>query len=210
MSRMLCFFRKSSRLSSRLLSTMTSVGFGAALAFQAASASPAQAMEWSVDLAHSRIAFETTVGERLVKGAFKRFTAQIEFDPDSPGGANIQVSVDLSSARTGTAQVDKALPTPDWFDVMQFPQAMLQSNSVRALGGDRYELRGQLSLRDVSRPVALPFTLRVDDNGEAHVQGEFTVSRSDFGVGPSSPIDGTVVDDAVQIILDVNATRQDN
>jgi polyisoprenoid-binding protein YceI len=210
MSRTLRFLGRLSWSTIRRMSAVTGVGFGAALALQAASISPAQAMEWSVDPDHSSIAFETTVGERLVKGAFKRFTAQIEFDPDAPGSGSIQVSVDLASARTGTADVDKALPSSDWFDARQFPQALLRSNSIRALGGDRYELRGQLSLRDASRPVVVPFTLHVDDNGEARAHGEFSVSRSDFGVGPSTLVDGTVVDDAVQVILNVSATRLDN
>jgi polyisoprenoid-binding protein YceI len=210
MLRTLWFLRKSSHASVRLMSAITGAGFGVALALQAVSISPALAMEWSVDLAQSSIAFETTVGQRPLKGAFKRFTADIEFDPDTPGAANIRVTVDLSSARTGNAQADQALPSTDWFDVSQFPRALLQSNSVRALGGDRYELRGRLSLRDASRPVTFPFTLHVDDSGQARAQGEFTVSRSDFGVGPSTPVDGTPIDDAVQIILDVSATRLDN
>jgi cytochrome b561/polyisoprenoid-binding protein YceI len=210
MLRMLPHKKKNSSWFSRSPVWAAGVGVTALLALQPVSSSATRAVEWSVDSASSKVSFEASAGGQPVKGVFKRFTAQIDFDPEALESSKIRVAIDLSSARTGAAEVDKALPSADWFDVRQFPQATFQSSAIRALGGERYELRGDLSLRDAVRPVLIPFTLHIDDNGQAQAEGEFTVSRSDFGVGPALPAGGLTVDDAVQVMLNLNAMRMDN
>lgn len=185
-------------------------GIAALMALQAVSIRPAQAVEWSVDASASSVGFEAAAGGQTIKGAFKRFTAEIDFDPDAPESSHVRVAIDLSSASTGTAEVDQALPSPDWFDVKQYAQATLRSTSIKSLGSDRYELHGELSIRNASRPIVLPFALHVDDDGQAVAEGKFTVSRADFGVGPASPVGGMAVGDAVQVSLKVSAQRLDN
>jgi polyisoprenoid-binding protein YceI len=206
MSRMLSSYKKN-RVSSRWILSQAAA---ALIALQAASAVPAQAMEWLVDTAGSSIAFEASVDGQTIRGAFEQFSADIEFDPDAPETSSIQVAIELSSLRTGIAEADKALPSSDWFDAIQYPQATLRSTSVRPLGGDRYELRGHLRVRNTAKPVVLPFTLHVGDDGQAIAQAEFTVNRSDFGVGPASPAGGAAVDDAVRVAVKLNAQRMDN
>lgn len=189
---------------------MLSVGVVALTALQALSATNAQAMEWSIDPSASRVAFQATAGGQTIRGSFSRFTAEIDFDPDAPESSRIRVAVDLSSVATGTAEVDNALPSQDWLNALQYPQATLRSTSVKFLGGDTYELRGDLRVRGTARPVVLPFTLHVDDSGQAVAEGSFTVNRANFGVGPAAPVASMTIDNSVQVTVKVSAQRQDN
>ncbi|HEY2662058.1 MAG TPA: YceI family protein [Caulobacteraceae bacterium] len=74
------------------------------------------------------------------------------------------------------------LPGKDWFDVAQYPQARFEGTAIRQKAGDAYEAAGVLTLRGVTRPVTLPFTL--DINGAAaQAKGHLDLIRSAFGVG---------------------------
>jgi polyisoprenoid-binding protein YceI len=90
--------------------------------------------------------------------------------------------VDISSAATGDPTKDEAMPTSDWFDVAHFPRATFTATNFKDLGGGRYIALGMLSLRGVSRPLALPFTLAIAAD-RARMTGSAVVNRSAFGVG---------------------------
>jgi|WetSurMetagenome_2_1015567.scaffolds.fasta_scaffold84936_2 polyisoprenoid-binding protein YceI len=137
---------------------------------------------WTVDKAASKLGFRSTFAGQPVEGVFKRWDAQISFDPKALGASKAVVSVDMTSAATGDSGRDQALPTRDWFDAVRFPRATFTTAGFKELGGGRYQAQGVLSLRGVSRPVTLPFTLAV--TGEvAKMTGVLSVNRSLFGVG---------------------------
>src|SRR5262245_41732224 len=76
----------------------------------------AAAAEWIVDAGQSRIAFSGTHTGHAFTGSFRNWTAAITFDPEDLAASRANVQVDLSSAATGDAVYDKALPTADWLD----------------------------------------------------------------------------------------------
>lgn len=117
-----------------------------------------------------------------VRGSFSDWQADIRFGPDALGQSRIDVAVALVSARTGEAQVDDALPGADFFAVAANPQARFRSSDIRALGNNRYEARGMLSLRATSKPVTLRFTLDIDGT-TARASGSTNINRTAFGVG---------------------------
>jgi polyisoprenoid-binding protein YceI len=88
----------------------------------------------------------------------------------------------MASAKTGNAQGDDAVRGQDWFAVATYPQARFETKSFRDLGGDRYEADALLTIRDVARPVLLPFTLEKAQAG-TRARGELVIDRTDFGVG---------------------------
>ena len=75
-------------------------------------------------------------------------------------------------------------------------------------GDGRYILNGQLTMKGVTKPVILPFSIEIE-SGVAAVKGETTINRLDFGVGPES-VAGMAVDKEVKLTVDLTATRLDN
>lgn len=161
---------------------------------------------WTVDGARSALKFSGVQNGDAFEGRFERFSAAIAFDPDELQATVIEVAVDLSSAKTGDRQRDAAMPGPDWFDVKANPTATFRSTEVVATGEGSFEARGELNLRGVSRPVALPFTLTID--GEtARAVGEATLVRTDFGVGQGEFATGKWVGLDVKVSFEIVASR---
>lgn len=167
-------------------------------------AHPAFADTWTVDRDKSSLSFEVVQGEGTVSGSFSSWDAVIDFDPAAPEQAKIKATIDTASAGTGSAQFDGMLPGPDFFDAPGFPQAVFESDKVTALGGEAYRAEGTLTIRDISQPVTLDFTLAITGN-TAVADGTATVSRTAHKVGASVATD--TLADAVKVKLDLTATR---
>jgi polyisoprenoid-binding protein YceI len=177
----------------------------AALAlFATTFAQPAFADTWTVDKDKSSLSFEVAQGEETVTGSFASWDAAIDFDPAEPEQAKIKATIETGSAATGSAQFDGMLPGPDFFDVAGFPQAVFQTDKVTALGGDAYRAEGTLTIRDISQPVTLDFTLIISGD-TAVADGTAAVSRTAHQVGASVGTD--TLADAVKVKLNLTATR---
>ena len=100
------------------------------------------------------------------------------------------------------------------FDVEQWPTARFASAMVEHLGGEAYQARGELTIRDVRKDVVLPFTLRIADHPgnpdllQADAAGELTISRLDFGVGQGEWASTATVGEKVVIAIAVVATAR--
>ena len=171
-------FRKSLILIAALAAP---VAAAAAPAQKAASAS-ASASGWAVNYGASRLAFAASMNGQAIDGAFRRWQAQVRFDPRNLAASEVKVVVDTGSAATGDASRDQALPTDDWFAARAFPRATFTSQRFVSLGGDRYQAIGTLAIRGVSRPVTLPFRLTIT-GAKAHAEGVVPIDRTAFGVG---------------------------
>ena len=168
----------------------------------------ARASEWSVAPEKSQIAFEATGGGYTTQGAFGRYRAEIEFDPDEPAQASVNVLLDMNSAATGTADADQTLKSADFFDTSRFPAARFTARGAQPEGDGKYVLNGHLTLKGVTKPVSLPFSIRVD-SGTATVNAEAKINRLDFGVGPES-VAGLPLDKDVKLTIGLTAVRLDN
>jgi polyisoprenoid-binding protein YceI len=147
----------------------------------AASAIAAAPARWAVNPG-ARLGFTSALAGQAFHGAFRRWDAQIAFDPKQLAASKVVVTVDLASATAGDPSKDQAMPTADWFDVGHFPRAIFTSTGFKDLGNGRYQAQGTLSLRGVSRPLVLPFTLAFSGD-QAKMTGSAVVNRSLFGVG---------------------------
>jgi polyisoprenoid-binding protein YceI len=151
-------------------------------AARAAAAKPVTPPVWTVDKANSRIRFKSAFSGAAFEGQFSRWDAQISFDPKNLAASKAVVNVDVASAQTGDKDRDETLPTGDWFNAPKFPRATFTTTSIKSLGGDRYQAQGNLSLKGVTKPVTLPFTLKITGN-TAKMDGQTVINRSQFGVG---------------------------
>jgi polyisoprenoid-binding protein YceI len=171
----------------------------------ASTVSSAGTATWKLDPGKSSVGFSGTQTGTKFQGVFTRYNAAIEFDSDHLEASRIAVSIDLASATTDDKQRDTALPGKDWFDVAQFPTAKFESNVIRRKGTDTYEAAGTLTLRGITAPLALPFTLEMNETS-AHAKGHAELSRSAFGIGQGPWATDQWVAFAVGVDIDVTAT----
>lgn len=168
----------------------------------------ALASEWSVRPEESHIGFEATGGGFTSKGTFAQYKTEIEFDPDLPAEASIRVLLDMNSAATGAADADQMLKSADFLNPVQFPTAQFVARGAKPNGNGRYILNGRLTLKGVTKPIALPFLIDIK-SGTAKVSAETSINRLDFGVGPQS-MAGLAIDKDVKLTVDLTAVRLDN
>jgi polyisoprenoid-binding protein YceI len=178
----------------------------AALLVTAFGATPATAGSWKLDAAKSQLSFSGTQTGTAFKGHFTRFSTEIDFDPDHPETSHIVVVIDPASAVTGDIQRDGALPGKDWFDIAQFRQAKFVTTAIRQTGANAYAATGDLTLRGVTKPVTLPFTLAITGT-TGHAKGHFNLVRTVFGVGQGAWSSGQWVALEVEVDVDIVATQ---
>jgi cytochrome b561/polyisoprenoid-binding protein YceI len=136
---------------------------------------------WTIQ-SGSTLGFSTAWSGQPIEGGFKRWDGDILFSPDALAKSKLTIRVDLASVSTGDDQRDATLPTPDWFDATAHPTAVFIASRFKATGHDSFVANGTLTLRGVTRPVAVAFTLKITDD-EAVAQGSASVDRTAFGVG---------------------------
>lgn len=144
----------------------------------------AQAIQYDrVDTTRSTIKFVPVLMGTKTEGGFKKFSAQIRFDPEKPAQAQARAEIDLQSFDIGFDEaIDEALG-PNWFNTKHYPKALFNTTQVKALGNDRFELSGELTIRNQTKPVRFPVALTREANGQARLEGHLVIKRLDFGLG---------------------------
>lgn len=161
--------------------------------------------DWSV-AAGGRLGFTARWNGEAVDGRFDRWRAAIRFSSDELAKSTIRVTVDLASADTGDGQRDDSLKSSDFFDAASHPSAVFTARDIRHIDGDRYEARGTLALRGVSKPATVRFTLRIEGD-RARVSGTARVDRTIFGVGQGEWAATDAIAAGVDIAFSFTATR---
>jgi polyisoprenoid-binding protein YceI len=185
---------------------MRTLLFAAALAMISGAALAAPAPAWTVDAANSKLGFKGAMNGDAFNGVFRRWSAQIAFDPKNLAGSKAVVSVDVASAATGDADRDQAMPGADWFSAKTQPKATFAAASFKDLGGGRYQAVGNLTLRGVTRPLVLPFTLAISGD-TARMNGSVVLNRTAFGIGQGQWKTGDVVATEVTVNVALTAHR---
>jgi cytochrome b561/polyisoprenoid-binding protein YceI len=136
-----------------------------------------------------RLGFAVASGDMTFRGSFSDWSGAVTFDPDHPETADLRITVRLASASLGDATQDEMLQSNDFFASSGTPTATWRANSVRKTGPNRYSASGTLSLKGVSKPQTVNFSL----SGEGlrrHVEGSASIDRNAFGVGTGESAQG--------------------
>jgi len=166
----------------------------------------AHAVEYTTVLPkQSSIQFEFRQMGVPVKGSFKRFATGMQFDPARPEAARAQIEIDLASIDAGSREADDESAGKLWFNRSAYPKASFVSSEVRALGNNRYELRGTLTLKGKAREMTVPVTYTPVKN-TATFDGAFVLRRLDFGIGEGLWADVATVANEVQVRFRIAAT----
>jgi polyisoprenoid-binding protein YceI len=142
----------------------------------------AQAADWKMDAAASRLEFAPTFEKTVAPGLFREFDTRMHFDVDKPTEGRLDVTIVVKSADMNSADVNKAIAWADWFDFARFPQAEFHAAGISRTGAGRYLARGVLTLKGVQKPVEVPFSWG-ETGDSSRLEGEFIVRRGDFGIG---------------------------
>ena len=180
--------------------------FAVAVIATASQAWAAPAPAWTVDKGASKVAFASSFDGGAFNGSFRRWDAAIRFDPANLAGSSALVTFDMTSAATGDSSRDQALPQDDWFAAARFPKATFKAMSFRSLGGNRYQAVGDLTIRGVTKPLTLPFTL-VITGGVAKMNASVGLNRLAFGVGQGDWKTTEVVPGTVTVNISLTAKR---
>lgn len=162
-------------------------------------AASAIAAERPVIYAKSEIGFSVKQMGVNVSGTFKRFIAKINLDAAKPESSSAQIEVDIASISTGSDEGDQTAVDKPWLDAPAFPKALFKSSAVRALGGERYDVKGTLTIRGKPRELTVPFTLKNLADGSSVASGDFHIQRTDFGIGGGQWNEGDLVASEVPI-----------
>jgi polyisoprenoid-binding protein YceI len=169
---------------------------------------------WTIDPAHSFVGFTVRRLMGKVHGRFTAFDARIVTE-ENPADSTVTATIDLASVDTGVEMRDNHLRSDAFFDVENTPVMRFASSSLRH-AGENWVLTGDLTIRDVTRPVDIELAFigivpadvaGVVTAARIGFEGRTTVMRSDFGLSFGLAVDGSkvIVHDRVTITLDVEA-----
>jgi len=116
-------------------------------------------------------------------GKFTRFDAIIDIDSANPEKSNASVRIDIGTLTTGNEEADALAQGPDWLDKLRAPFAMFKSTSLREISKDRFEAKGSLTIRNISRDLTVPIVISEQPGGKTAITSEFIIKRKEFGIG---------------------------
>ena len=145
-----------------------------------------------------KISFKIKNAGMTVDGSFSDLEADISFDQKDLDKSLLRASVGVASIKTGKDMRDRDLQERKYFYVEKYPRMKMVSKKIKSLGNDRFNGTFDLTIRDVTKEVEVPFTY-TRKNDQATFKGTFTVDRRDFGVGGNS----IILSDDVKIFIEV-------
>jgi polyisoprenoid-binding protein YceI len=158
-----------------------------------------------------------------VRGHFKDVHGVLDFDPENPQSARVEVTIDTQGLWSGESDRDVHLKSADFLDVANHPTITFRGSGVELIGANEGKLRGELTIRGVTRPVTLdvrylgqwetPWWENGVDKGPKTRAGFLAttrINRKDFGVSWNGTLDrgGIVVSNEVDITIDAEAIRE--
>jgi len=183
-----------------------------------ASMAPVPAGAYTLEKSHATLIFKINhLGFSNYTARFKKFDAELQFDPAKLAASQLTATIDARSLETDfpyPEQVDfnKELQNKDWLNTAQFPDMKYVSKSIEVAGKNAMRIHGDLTLRGITKPVVLETTYNggyaghpMDPHARIGFSAQGKLKRSDFGIVYGIPAPGTTmgVGDDVSVILEL-------
>lgn len=170
--------------------------------------------DYTLDVAHTRLGFVARHAMvTKVRGSFAEFAGSAHLDFQDPTASSAVLTIQVQSISTGQGQRDEHLRTSDFFDAPTFPEMSFTSTKAE-VDGETYRLIGDLTIKDVTKPVAVDFefTGAAKDpygNIRAGFDGRTVIKRSDWGISWNAALEtgGVMVSDKITLEFDVSAIK---
>lgn len=145
----------------------------------------APSVKYSLDKSKSSVSFAVThMVMSEAEGNFKVFGGSLESTKPDYSDGKVEFSIEVKSVNTANENRDKHLRGADFFDAAKFPLMTFVSTSFTHLDGDKYKLAGNLTIKDVSKPVTFDVTYAgiSADQKTAVFDARTTLDRFDYGL----------------------------
>lgn len=176
-----------------------------ALALIGSLAPAAQAVQYAqVDAGKSAINFTYKQMGVAMDGKFKKFSSQLSFDPAKPAAAKASFDVELASIDAGSSEANDEVAGKQWFNTKAFPTARFVSTGVKAVGANRFEVAGTLTIKGKTQNVIVPASFTQQGNAGSF-DGTLTIRRGDFAIGEGAWSAFDIVANDIQIKFHIAA-----
>ncbi|MCU0416216.1 MAG: YceI family protein [Cytophagaceae bacterium] len=173
------------------------------------------ATTWTLDPTHSEVQFKVKhLMVSNVTGSFGDFSASAESNDDTFENAGVSFSAKIDSISTGNEQRDGHLKSGDFFDAEKFPTISFNSTSFDKKGDD-YILKGNLTIKDVTKPVELAVEFNgIGKDPWGNIKAGFSVNgkinRNDFGLTWNAALEtgGVLVSEEVKLLAEIQLVKQ--
>ena len=162
---------------------------------------------WKNDKAHSQLAFTVThLGVSDVSGTFNDFDVEVKSSKPDFSDASFTLTAKVESIDTRVEMRDNHLKSADFFDAAKYPELTFKSTGIKNVGKNKYKLTGNLTIKDVTKPVTLDLVYRgvienpMSKKPTAGFQIAGVLKRSDFPLGNGYP--APMISDEVVIKAD--------
>lgn len=173
-------------------------------------------MAYQIDLSHSQVQFSVRhMMLSKTRGEFEKFSGTIDLNEESPATSAVTVEIDANSINTRDEKRDEHLRSADFLDAATYPTLRFKSTKVDVVDKERAKLHGDLTIRDVTKPVVLnvEYTGKskspwgTENYGfEAHTK----INRKDWGLTWNVALEtgGVLVSDEVNIDIELELVKQ--
>jgi polyisoprenoid-binding protein YceI len=164
---------------------------------------------YNIDASHSRVGFSARHAMvTKVRGSFNDYTGSATV---ADGAASISIEINVASVDTRSADRDGHLQSPDFFDVANFPKITFASTSVKDSGSDKLSVEGNLTIKDVTKPITIEFEYTgtaTDPFGNARYgfEGAAEINRKDFGLTWNAALEtgGILVSENIKLEFEIS------
>lgn len=170
---------------------------------------------WTIDPSHSNLGF--TARHAMVtnvRGTFDEVEGSGTLDLTDPASSSVTVVMKSASINTGSADRDGHLRSADFFDVETYPELRFVSTSVERGDAETLRVSGELTIKDVTRPVTIDFKFTgvAQDpfgNQRAGFEGATTINRKDWSLEWNAALEtgGVLVSEKIKLTLDISAIK---
>jgi len=172
-------------------------------------------MTWQFDPTHSEVSVAAKhMMLTTVRGRLTITKLDLDFDPEAPQGSRVTAVLDAASIATGVEQRDAHLRSPDFLDAERYPTITFASRRIEP-AGDSWKLHGDLTIRDVTRPVVLDATVNgvvPDMRGgrRAAFSARVRIPREEWGLTWNVAIEsgGWLVGKELEVRIDLAVVEQ--
>jgi polyisoprenoid-binding protein YceI len=147
-------------------------------------------------------AFSLTFKSADLSGSFKKMEGTIDFNEQNLAKSKFNLSIDISTIKTGNGMRDKKAQTEEWFSAKKYPNIKFVSKTVEK-EGDLYKITGDLTVKGISKV----YVIKAKKSGSGNAisfSGTINVNRMDFKIGKKSDI----VPDIMKVSFDLPAEQK--
>jgi polyisoprenoid-binding protein YceI len=170
--------------------------------------------DYTIDPSHSSLGFVARHAMvTKVRGQFTGFEGTAHVDAADPAASKVDLTIDVTTVDTRSADRDGHLKSGDFFDAETYPTIRFVSTDVKRDGSD-WTITGDLTIKDVTKPVTIDFEQTgsaQDPFGNVRVgfEGATTINRKDWGLTWNAALEtgGVLVSEKIKLEFDISAIK---